>query len=312
MNLFFPYKLKYNSNFDIVTFTTFSNSLSVKLNTTSQGTWSAIQAAIITYVDGSDLNSCPLAGETFDFIENSEQIIPISNTYGSGEYDYKKCSWFFEINSLQQLKVVVQSIQIAEEVELILNADGKMVKNFSTSDISQVFYFYGTSFNLTYEYKFANTTEIKFFLLISAITLPSENYTTDGCQMPEFNDTLSKTIYTNIDYNIGYPAYQKCKNLINIPRNFEGILSITEYLFEGCCDKLSVIYGTNIVQSIGWDNKYPNFYTLNRDVDGGELVFVSDGNTQGAGFTAELQLYGDISPLKRTYKWKKLFRMSMC
>uniref|UniRef100_A0AC35ERX5 CUB domain-containing protein n=1 Tax=Panagrolaimus sp. PS1159 TaxID=55785 RepID=A0AC35ERX5_9BILA len=95
-----------------------------------------------------------------------------------------------------------------------------------------------------------------------------------------------------MDYVNGYLPYQKCVGKVTILNNFEARLHITEYDFEGMADTLILNYGNSQSRPIEWQaQKVPNYYILTADVKNAELIFTSDGNTQGAGYTAYLDTY---------------------
>uniref|UniRef100_A0A914PM91 Uncharacterized protein n=1 Tax=Panagrolaimus davidi TaxID=227884 RepID=A0A914PM91_9BILA len=96
-----------------------------------------------------------------------------------------------------------------------------------------------------------------------------------------------------MDYVKGYLPYQKCVSKVTVPNNSEARLYITEYDFEGIADTLILNYGNSQSRPIEWQpRKVPNIYILTADVKNAELIFTSDGNTQGAGYTAYLDTYG--------------------
>uniref|UniRef100_A0A914Q2H3 Uncharacterized protein n=1 Tax=Panagrolaimus davidi TaxID=227884 RepID=A0A914Q2H3_9BILA len=90
---------------------------------------------------------------------------------------------------------------------------------------------------------------------------------------------------------------RKCVGAVVVPANNEGRLYIVEYDFEGNSDKLTLNYGNSQKQDITWLQrsnliKVPIYYKLTSDISANaQLEFKSDGNMQGAGYTAYLETY---------------------
>uniref|UniRef100_A0AC35GFT4 CUB domain-containing protein n=1 Tax=Panagrolaimus sp. PS1159 TaxID=55785 RepID=A0AC35GFT4_9BILA len=283
----------YNSNFDIVNFTTSGNGLAVKaFSYESETAWAAFQAIVISYPQ--NFQGCPLENKTFDFSIDKKSVIPVTPTFQLPdlELSYKLCNWFFTIAPDQQLKVVLRKIEFSENdnITVILSNEKGQIHSFSDTDLDQVFYFDGQNFKIIYEFDYASFSNTGFLIFVSAVT-KSISYTPNGCQPPYVNMTTQITTYSNIDYIKGYPPYQKCQSALTIPANHEARLSITEYDYEGISDKLTIDFGESSTTLITWtSNKQPISYKLTSDISGGQLTFNSDGNTEGAGYRADLEL----------------------
>uniref|UniRef100_A0AC35GA85 CUB domain-containing protein n=1 Tax=Panagrolaimus sp. PS1159 TaxID=55785 RepID=A0AC35GA85_9BILA len=269
--------IEYNSNFDIFTFAINNDMLKFEVKEEKNvGTWKAFQAALVSY----------------------ELTVPlVSSFYQLNNGTAKKaCSWKFTISPTQSLKVVVKNLTIQnnENAVLSLHADNTTIKNFTDDINDEVFYFNGTSFTFNFLNEYNSNTS--FFILVSAVQ-KAVNFTSDGCN--RYNDLQSET-FSNVNHIKGYPANQYCDNTLIIPENYEGILYISEQNYEFCCDTLSLKYGTNQSYLIGIEEEYPVdpffqfyplFYKLTRDVNGGHLIFHSDGNIQGAGYKAVFETF---------------------
>uniref|UniRef100_A0AC35ESR8 CUB domain-containing protein n=1 Tax=Panagrolaimus sp. PS1159 TaxID=55785 RepID=A0AC35ESR8_9BILA len=290
---------EYISTFDTVKFSTFADVLAVNFNTSTKyfiTQWSAFQALVVAFPKNPLV--CPFGGETFDFSTNPNDIIPIAPSYNSPEiaFSYTLCNWVFKIAQNQQLKIVVKSINLADNITLTLVDEKMYTYNIQNKDANQDFHISGQSFTLTYTFNHANISDSEFLLFVSAVTT-SNTYTTNGCRPPKVNATSQTTIYTNIDYENGYSANQKCVGAVVVPVNHEGRLVIAEYDFEGNSDKLTLNYGNSQMQDITWLQrsnliKVPIYYKLTSDITANaQLEFKSDGNMQGGGYTAYLETY---------------------
>uniref|UniRef100_A0A914PNR9 CUB domain-containing protein n=1 Tax=Panagrolaimus davidi TaxID=227884 RepID=A0A914PNR9_9BILA len=279
---------QYSSNSDILTYATpASGSLFVKLDeTVTDQSWIAFQAAVVSFsIDTTD--KCPLSTQTFDFNANPDIIVPVvyawkkQKNFGISKY----CNWIFKIGTSQQLKIVVKSVYFPTNSILSFFTEGVYIDEAPTSGL----YFSGSNFNLTFSTQLSNNTEDPvFFLLVSAVTSSNDN-TQNGCLPPETTD--GTTIFSNINYNNGYQAYQHCENSFSIPANHEASLVITQPYFEACCDKLSLKYGTNTTQITWTDDGKPNVYSFKPSVGEVKLLFDSDGNNQQAGYVAQVETY---------------------
>jgi hypothetical protein len=274
----------YDSNDDTFTYTTSANTLDFTADIIGSP-WAAVQAAAVSFDPTSANYTCPLSGQTFDFILNPEIVIPILPTFyqdndASDGIIYKNCNWTFTTNSATQLlKIVVYDFSYQDQsFSLSLTVDGEIVKNFTSVSNSRVYYFNGSIANL----KFLNQgSEGDFFILVSAIP-EFESYTSDGCSVT--TNSNGDTVFTNGDYITGYPSYQHCENTIIVQENFESALILDESNYEMCCDKLT--FEINGSKWTSFDQ-----LTLTSKANGSLLYFHSDGNTQSAGYKAILETY---------------------
>uniref|UniRef100_A0A914QPR5 CUB-like domain-containing protein n=1 Tax=Panagrolaimus davidi TaxID=227884 RepID=A0A914QPR5_9BILA len=258
---------QYVSTFDTIKFSTYADVLAVNVNTSTKyyyTQWLAFQALVVAFPKNPAV--CPFGGETFDFSTNPNDTVPIAPSYNLPE------------------------IAFIDEKMTIYSIENK--------DANQAFHIPGQSFTLTYKFNHANISHSGFLLFVSAVTT-SDTYTSNGCQPPKVNvnSTSQTTIYTNFDYENGYSANQKCVGAVVVPANNEGRLVIAEYDFEGNSDKLTLNYGNSQKQDITWLQrsnmiKVPIYYKLTSDItSNAQLEFKSDGNMQGAGYTAYLETY---------------------
>uniref|UniRef100_A0A914YXK4 CUB domain-containing protein n=1 Tax=Panagrolaimus superbus TaxID=310955 RepID=A0A914YXK4_9BILA len=164
--------------------------------------------------------------------------------------------------------------------------------SFANKHLNHAFHISGQNFTLTYQFNHANISDSGFLFFVSAVT-KTNSYISNGCKAPNVNTTSQTTIYTNADYVNGYPSYQKCISDVTVPVKHEARLYITEYNFEGISDTLILKYGNSQSIPLTWwqSRKVPYFYKLTSDINAAHLAFASDGNTQGAGYTAYLETY---------------------
>uniref|UniRef100_A0AC35FG14 CUB domain-containing protein n=1 Tax=Panagrolaimus sp. PS1159 TaxID=55785 RepID=A0AC35FG14_9BILA len=286
----------YSSNFLAKDFSFPFNSVIIKIyhNSTIHN-WTAYQAAAVAY-DPLMVNcSCLLSTKVFDFYSNSDLIIPILATANTN----KNCNWIFNIGSLQQLKIVIREIAVFPYSSIVLYDNENLIYNFTNqihdNDDPLILYFNGTSFNLT----FATTNDALnahsyFYFFVSAVKILT-TYTSDGCLMPQING--STTTYTNIDYYNGYPANQRCDNIIMFPPNYEAMIGVYEYNYEACCDIVSLTNDNNqsLTLKAIYDDDYndyvPDFKYLTSKFNGSVLSFISDGSIQEAGYKIILTAY---------------------
>uniref|UniRef100_A0AC34F2W4 CUB-like domain-containing protein n=1 Tax=Panagrolaimus sp. ES5 TaxID=591445 RepID=A0AC34F2W4_9BILA len=253
----------YKSHRDIVSFSSKSSSLSIYVNGTEKSTqWTAYQAVVIAYSKELESSSCPFDSQTFDFAANSDLVIPISPTFGTfkTKFFYKACTWQFKIAPSQQLKVV--SVKMNTVILFLMN-DTTNVYNFTDKNNKNVEYFSGTTFNLTYEFSYANISDPTFFLLVSAVT-PAEKNITDNCST-SYDDMSQTTTYSNRNLIEGYPSNQYCSDPIKISDHHEATLTFTETDYEIFADKLFLIQGNQ-----KFDINVPDFnqlsYILTADI----------------------------------------------
>uniref|UniRef100_A0AC35F5I3 CUB domain-containing protein n=1 Tax=Panagrolaimus sp. PS1159 TaxID=55785 RepID=A0AC35F5I3_9BILA len=279
----------YNSNYDIIIKLSTTNYLYFQIpESFSRQKWIAFEAIALAYDPKLNL-TCPFSKQTIDFSINPELVIPITSDFApNSSYTFKACNWNFIVNSTQQLKVVVKKLNPSSDFILNLFADGNFAQNFNVSVnyVSTVHYFDGENFNLTFTNQWSNSSLSNFFFLISAVS-ETDTFTNDRCKNAEINGTL--TTFSNINYEKGYPKNQECNYTISIPKNHEAAFVLDENHIEISSDILTINNQTLDTQRI----IFPYYYTLLQASNGALLTFKSDGNTQGAGFIAALNTYGN-------------------
>uniref|UniRef100_A0AC34FQU6 CUB domain-containing protein n=1 Tax=Panagrolaimus sp. ES5 TaxID=591445 RepID=A0AC34FQU6_9BILA len=242
--------------------------------------WVAFEGIVYAY---TPINLCPFSEETINL--GSNQVIPFASSYdsiGINRNPSSNCKWTFSINSNQTLKIVFKSLYISDAI-LQLETDGYLAETYDSNVRPQnpMISYYGSEsgiFTLSYD---INDTEIytTFFALISAVDKNPNNPT----QICKSNTTGIFTDISNLDYNLGYSAFDSCQYQFPFPQNTEIILNVKKLIVEKNVDFLSLTDqaggGFVLVKS--------DTYYLTPDANGTILDFSADGNTQQAGFTVQ-------------------------
>uniref|UniRef100_A0AC34F055 CUB domain-containing protein n=1 Tax=Panagrolaimus sp. ES5 TaxID=591445 RepID=A0AC34F055_9BILA len=177
-------------------------------------------------------------------------------------------------------------LEILNDRGIVINYP--VVFNSVYDDSTTVSYFDGSVFNLNYQNHIEGSYD-RFVIFVSAVT-KSNTFTSNGCQPPLVDMNNQSTTFTNIDYINGYPAYQRCENVITIPSNHQASISLQQNEYDADSDFVTLTYGNNTI--IKWDGSLtPEIYTLTSAANGAKFAFNSDGNTNGAGYKAVFHTY---------------------
>uniref|UniRef100_A0A914Q7Z7 CUB domain-containing protein n=1 Tax=Panagrolaimus davidi TaxID=227884 RepID=A0A914Q7Z7_9BILA len=216
-------------------------------------------------------------------------IIPIASDFGP-KISGSNCQWTFRTNYGTYLKIVVESLILNENVIFELKQNGKTIKRFDKNIYGpEVYYFSADLGDLILYYSDTNDATFKtgFSALISEAIVPSSSLT-EECLSVMKDNILT---VSNLDYEFGYKANQKCEYSIEVKENQEVFVEVTVFHIEKNVDKLSIIFEefNNPLYKQDFDN---NILQLTPSANNSLISFEADSNVQQAGFEVTLKAFG--------------------
>uniref|UniRef100_A0AC35FXW3 CUB domain-containing protein n=1 Tax=Panagrolaimus sp. PS1159 TaxID=55785 RepID=A0AC35FXW3_9BILA len=268
----------FDSTNGIASFSSKTQSLTFKLNTLESNDWVAFEAVVIAY--DPEIVQCPFSGQNISFFDSEKLIIPIASDFGQKTSD-TNCQWTFRPSYRTYLKIVIQSLILNENIIFELKQNGTTIKRFD-KNISkpEVYYFSADLGDLILYYSDTNDaiSGNGFSALISEAIVPSSSLT-EECPSMMKDNVLT---VSNLDYEIGYKANQKCEYSIEVKENQEVFVEVTVFHIEKNVDKLSVIF-----EEFNYpldEEDFNNILQVTSSANNSLISFEADSNIQQAGF----------------------------